>query len=198
MTEVRRGLPNNYRLEVTEEDMEGGPADLGDFLDDMSVQVRPQRPAPNEMRAPEAQPKVALRIAPTTSIPSDTSIAEASPDGRALAEDEREVAQSKVISKRPGRKQINMSLSTQNMLQELLEIIGRYSQEPNPTSSELLQALISALFDAKKMLKLSSLPARGAWGSKTAEIYQSCLKAEVMNAIGQHQFHRGELNSFES
>ncbi|MDC0936193.1 hypothetical protein OAS39_07885 [Pirellulales bacterium] len=80
------------------------------------------------------------------------------------------------------------------MIDELIVTISRYSNEPNPSASELMRALISAAYESKELLELSSVPPRGHWGGPTAKLFEDSLKSAIQQAIAQHQVHRRGQN----
>ena len=185
---VHRGLPKSYRLDVSEHDLDDRPADLDDYLGgprEAALAAGPSVLVPREKETADRTPR--RRSHHQANNPS-TDIPPALP--RSVA-----VADGLLTSKpRGGRIQVNMSRATKDKLQELLDVIGQYSHEPHPTAAELIQTLIAILHDSRGNLNLSSVPARGGWGSKSAEIFQASLKQELMRAIGRHQTHRGEMD----
>ena len=168
----RPGLPENYRLSLTEEDFsDREPADVGDFFEeDVSVPVReasfPKKIVP--IREPASVPPIAA---------SDEIFAKATP-----AQSRNELR----------RRQINMTPEVDDMLGELLDDIRRYSREKHPKAADLIHALLSLAHAARNEFSLSEVPPRGRWGSPTVKVYHDSLKATLKAAIAlQHQKGEG-------
>jgi hypothetical protein len=77
-------------------------------------------------------------------------------------------------------------VDAQAMFQELMEHFSRYGSQKDIASSELFEALIGALFDAKSELDLGTIPPRGQWGTPNARAFRTHLKRAVIDAIGRH------------
>ena len=90
-------------------------------------------------------------------------------------------------ARKPGipRKQLNMSPETQRMLDELLDHIRSNSMERDIRASELFHALVLAVHEARPYMDLSSVPARGRWGSTQAAELPVALKNVFQNAIAR-------------
>jgi hypothetical protein len=82
--------------------------------------------------------------------------------------------------KNPPRKQVNMNPETLRMVDELLAYIQAYSGQKDTKASEMFQALIAALYEARELLDFSGVLRRGRWGSPTARAFPVALK----NAFG--------------
>ena len=180
MTSTRPGLPANFKLPVAREDLEDQPADIGDFLD------LDYEPIPAEVKAPVTRPTHTTNSS-NKSVLGPIGIAASDPPNQTEGLREASPTQPR------RRKQINMNTQTQEMLNELLRFIGRYSLEPNPSAAELVDALIAILHESRDALNLNSVPARGGWGTQSAHIFRITLKSEIQRAIAQHHIHRGDV-----
>lgn len=81
------------------------------------------------------------------------------------------------------RYQLNLSVRSKHMLEELVEHVCTYSPEPDARTSEVFQGIITLLHNAKDELELSELPRRGAWGSVTAKNFPVALSEAYESAI---------------
>jgi hypothetical protein len=61
----------------------------------------------------------------------------------------------------PPRKQVNMNPETLRMVDELLTQIQTYSGQKDAKASEMFHALVSALYESRKLLDLSNFQPRG-------------------------------------
>lgn len=73
------------------------------------------------------------------------------------------------------RLQINFSPEAERKMYELLEMISAQGPQKDVMVSELMQALILNLYDARSEMNLSRLPLRGQWGSPTAKSFPAAL-----------------------
>src|SRR5262249_32976499 len=91
----------------------------------------------------------------------------------------------------PPRKQLNLNAETQRMLEELLDHLQTYCVQKDAKASELFQALVGALHEAKGLLDYSELQPRGRWGSPTARAFTIGLKNIFARAIARRQEKAG-------
>ena len=85
--------------------------------------------------------------------------------------------------KLPSRKQINMTPETQRMIEELIDHVQTYSVQRDTKGSEVFHALVLSLYEAREHLDLSEVPARGRWGTPTAQSFPISLKNAFQAAI---------------
>ena len=192
MTGKKPGLPDGFALEIPQGDVDDRPpANIGDFLDEDDALTRApvmdpeSRPAPPERR----RDKVAGRIEPK---------ARPATRGRRSSEaaSQRLVAPSAAPTRptavqKPLRRQINLTLDADEVINELLAVIKRYSDEPHPNASDVLNALVLAAGEAIKQLQLQTVPRRGKYGEPTVRIYLQQLKTALQDAIAQHEKYKG-------
>ena len=75
-----------------------------------------------------------------------------------------------------------------------MQVIQSCSDEKHPSASELFQVLISIAYDAKALIGFANVPARGQWGTQSAQIFLDSLKVAIQQAIARHDSHRGGAN----
>ncbi len=158
------------------------PVQLGDYLDDaptppaVKQEAAPEpKPAPIEAEQPAAKP-VVRRTTPrrqaagqggaggsTTTLPAS--------------------ARSKFERSGPPRKQINMRPETLDRARELLWLVQEYGPQPDAKASEMFEALVDLLWDARGRLDLSDVPLRGKWGDDSARQFPQHLKNAFADAI---------------
>ena len=90
--------------------------------------------------------------------------------------------------KEPPRKQINMKPETLRKVDELLKIIRETGPQKDAAASELFDAMVSAVFDAKDDLNFSHLAKRGRWGSATAEAFVAGISYGINVAISTRSY----------
>lgn len=184
MSQRQPGLPTSFRMPVDGDALEDlRPASVGDFLDE-DDSIGKGRPSVDlgtnvvsfEKKGPASEPELARPSLAMAAAP-------------AARDSQTPVSK---IDERPRRRQVNMTPETMRMIDELLALTTRYSNEPNPSVSEVIQALIRVAYDSQLTLtlNLSSVPARGAWGSPAADIFANSLKSAFEAAIAQH--HAGK------
>jgi hypothetical protein len=73
------------------------------------------------------------------------------------------------------RLQINLAPDSERQVNELLEVISEQSAEKNSMFSEILNALILNLYEARGDLNVSRVPLRGKCGAPTAKSFLIAL-----------------------
>ena len=81
-------------------------------------------------------------------------------------------------------------------MNELLEIISAQSAEKNIMFSEILNALILNLYEARSDLNVSRVPLRGKWGAPTAKSFPIALAQAFREAIINYGMKNG-ANQFK-
>jgi hypothetical protein len=94
------------------------------------------------------------------------------------------------------RLQINLTPDSERQVNELLEIISAQSAEKNVVFSELLNALILNLYEARGDLNVSRVPPRGRWGAPTAKSFPTALAQAFREAIVSYGVKNG-ANQFK-
>jgi len=188
-----RGLPPSFKLDIPD----AGPVQLGDYLDEVDAApvARPAAPRPVPQATPPApepnsasenvvefrRPNVATEAAPrsverTESRPAPQSDEPAAPKRRRRR-----------IPKAPPRKQINTTPETQRMIDEIIDYVQTYSIQRDAKASEIFHALVLTLHESLEELDLSNVPARGRWGTPTAQAFPITLKSAFKAAISKSQ-----------
>jgi hypothetical protein len=91
------------------------------------------------------------------------------------------------IPKAPPRKQINTTPETQRMIDEIIDYVQTYSIQRDAKASEIFHALVLTLHESLEDLDLSNVPARGRWGTPTAQAFPITLKSAFKSAIAKSQ-----------
>lgn len=189
MAKSQSGLPEDFDLNVSASDL-AGPAALPGYLDDdpviafanmqkakKQVQTPPVESAPKIQQVPPAQ--VARPVVPPAPAPMQQVAAQpASVHG--FAEVPPKALRMPVERK---RFQINLDVESERMLEEMLDLLSSQSSENRIKTSELFQALLLILHNAKGEIALGSLPTRGRWGSATAKAFPVNLAEALREAI---------------
>ena len=175
-----RGLPAGFGLGAP---LARRPVQIGDYLDDAP-------PAPVPVEAPEVeaaeppdseQPATPAEPAeqPTPRKPKRRGGGGGGP--AALPE----AARSRFVRRGPPRKQINMRPETLDRARELLWLVQEYGPQPDAKASEMFEALVDLLYEARGRLDLSDVPLRGKWGDPSAREFPQHLKRAFVDAILQ-------------
>ena len=157
----RRGLPEDYRLSLSEEDFaDKEPAEVGDFFDeDVSVPAQESSDQPKVIPIREANPA-------SPSVTADDIPKSTPPQSRNSLR----------------RRQINMTPEVDQMVDELLHDVSTYSGEKNPTAADLIHVLVTIAHGARQEFSFSKVPSRGRWGSPTVKVFHDSLMAVVTRA----------------
>ena len=173
MAKSTRGLPPNFNLDIPESARDE-PVQLGDYLDEVDAApaaVRPHSPAPKKSESKVVEmPRVHV---PTPPAPQEAEPPAPKPTPKARRKP----------PKLPQRKQINMTPETLRMLEELIDHVQTYSMQRDAKGSEVFLALVLSLYEAREHLDLSEVPARGRWGTPTAQAFPISLKNAFQEAI---------------
>ena len=182
-----RGLPATFGLDAPL-GAARKPVQLGDYLDDPTT-PEPVAEAPKPVEAPEPEP-VAEKPA-VTETPSNPKPAKkrgggsggAGSGGSGMSTTLPASARSKFVRNGPPRKQINMRPETLDRARELLWLVQEYGPQPDAKASEMFEALVDLLWDARGQLDLSQVPLRGKWGDPSARQFPQHLKQAFATAI---------------
>jgi hypothetical protein len=79
--------------------------------------------------------------------------------------------------------QFNMRPETAKMFGEIVEFVQRYSLQNDAKASEIFDAVISVLHDAKEEMAFNDVPRRGKWGTPTARAFPTALGNAFARAI---------------
>lgn len=96
-------------------------------------------------------------------------------------------SRSKFARSGPPRKQINMRPETLDRARELLWLVQEYGPQPDAKASEMFEALVDLLYEARGRLDLSEVPLRGKWGDASARQFPQHLKRAFADAILAHR-----------
>lgn len=194
MAKGNRGLPSSFKLDIPDRP---APVELGDYLDEVEakpmarptpplVEPRPTPPAPepastgeNIVEFPKPTPAVVNPVASVQAAPQQSPPREDPPAETQIQHKRRR----RRIPKAPPRKQINTTPETQRMIDEIIDHVQAYSAQRDAKASEIFHGLVLALHESLEHLDLSTVPARGRWGTPTAQAFPISLKSAFKAAI---------------
>lgn len=197
MAKSKVGLPSGFSLNVK------APVELGDYLDETTERPRPFAPAKREpeartepqatkgVQAPLGQ-KIEKEIIPPETLEEPQPVFEVSQSSsHAVTPKLRDTgarvsSPSKKARKPVRRKQINMSPRTIERFADIVRHVQEYSPQADTAASEVMDAIISAHYEAMSSLRLGAVPARGRWGSPTAQAFKDALSRAFTNALIEH------------
>ncbi len=163
MAKPTRGLPASYSLELPD----NIPTVMGDYLDE-------NPPMPRRVNAPEPQDFRPQLVPDRARHPMPV---------RPVREKSR--------SERSARFQLNLNAQSKQTFEDFVKHVQTYSPEFDARHSEVFQAIIALLDDARGELDLESLPRRGAWGSLSARNFIGALTSTFEQAIVKAAKKRG-------
>lgn len=201
MAKNNRGLPPTFNLDIPEPTPDA-PVQLGDYLDEVDTApvVRPAAkppqpsnivvmPKPAERVSDERLPSEGRAVEPKARTEGQGKAAEH--QARLIPSEPRHAPrQKRKVPKPPLRKQINATPETQRMIEDLIDHVQTYSVQKDAKASEIFHALVLALYEAKDHLDLGDIPARGKWGTPTAQAFPISLKGAFQDAIAQYKRSR--------
>jgi len=195
MAKTRPGLPDGFEIKLE------NPSELGDYLDegfDQNVarafvakqRIAPAPPIQNEPQqnySPRSLPDPVPQPLPQQRAP----IMQSEPPQTAprneqvlnLADARPKTAPKTYAPKRPQRIQFNMRPETQKMFGEIVDFVQRYSLQEDAKASEILDALISVLYQSRDELAFHDVPRRGKWGTPTARAFPTALGNAFARAV---------------
>jgi hypothetical protein len=204
MAKSKSGLPEGFNLSVSSNDLVGKPVQVGGYLDEdpMLELLKIQRqmrastqPAPVEISAPPPQappmPEPMVRadiVASTQPVTAQPQFAQAQVQLNSAVPMNQDYSTPPAPRERrvraPIRRlQINLTPDSERQVNELIEIISSQSAEKNIMFSEILNALIHNLYEARADLNVSRVPLRGRWGAPTAKSFPIALAQAFKEAI---------------
>ena len=211
------GLPAGFNLSVSSEDLVGRPVQVGSYLDEdpMLELIKAQRQARLETKAPAnevpvaqppqapimPEPRQEEPVAPAPRITSPQQFAPVQtqqPVTAPVNQDypQPEAPKEKKVRPPIRRLQLNLTPDSERQINELLEIISAQSAEKNIMFSEILNALILNLYEARADLNVSRVPTRGKWGAPTARSFPAALAQAFKEAIISYGMKNG-ANQFK-
>ena len=190
MAKTKPGLPEGFDLDLD------SPSRLGDYLDeDLSASaVRAlavkQRVAPPVVPA-EAERKEILELRPKVVQNETYSVQARTEQVLNLADARRRNAQKPQVARRPERMQFNMRPETLKMFEEIVEYVQRYSLQDDVKASEILDAMIGVLYQAREEMAFNDVPRRGKWGTPTARAFPTAIGNAFARAVANRYVKTG-------
>jgi len=184
MAKHKSGLPPNFDLEVSESELVGKPARLPGYLE-RSV-------APSFFAQPEIREEKIVPINQTVEIPTRAEVRQvehlAPVMHKQVAPLERPVVESEPAERlqpsRSGKRaQINLPPDIKTKLVEMAHQFSAQSNNQEITRSDIVVGLILALYEAKDLVNVGTLPVRGKWGTSTAKSIGPALTLAFQEAL---------------
>jgi hypothetical protein len=185
MANQRRGLPDTFKLDISQAAITERPVELGDYLDEETAPA-PAKPAKPPLQVlPDPRPATPAPAAVGGSQAAEPVPTPArSPEPRPSPQVRQPVPKPKprqAVS--VPRKQVNMNPETLAMVEQLLDFCQTYSVQKDLKASEVFHGLVLALFEAREHLDLSRVQPRGRWGTPTAAALPIALKNAFQKAV---------------
>ena len=187
--QISRGLPADFGLNVDT----NSPVVLGDFLDENfgHVSVPPKIPQRTEFEKPVAIEKVVDLPVPAEreiEVPlqhqeADFKLETVSEHSRTLPEISPPAPLKSKAVRRPSRKEICIDSDTIKRLQEIVDEVRKTSPESDTRASEVVEAIIHLVYEARGFYEFSRVPRRGRWGSITEKQFPAALSAAFERAL---------------
>lgn len=170
----KAGLPEGFKLDVQPpRDAEPDkPIRMGDYLDEVDA---PRRPVVPVVRPP------APAIRPTES----DGDAELFPNSK-MAESPKAESRAATLTAIK-RTRLNVSMDGRKRLAAIVDRMAKYGSEPDVRASEVIEALVLALYEAREHLDLSNVRRRGKFGSPSHRNFPTALAESVMKAMATTQ-----------
>lgn len=181
----KAGLPDNFDLKVSREELVQGPARLPGYLDRAGAKFAAIVEEAEEVGAPERviEPKV---VEPSQVTPPAAKVVVAAKPEPAVIKTEEKLKSFKAPVQRK-RLQINLTADAQHMVEELVEQICQQSPEKGVNYNDVIQGLIIKLYESRSEIDVSQLPLRGRWGSPTARSFAKELASVFGKAIKDNE-----------
>ncbi len=188
MAKAKPGLPEGFDLDLD------SPSRLGDYLDEglsanavraLAVKQRVAPPVvPVEVERNEA---LAPKVVPTETYPAQVRTEQV----LNIADARRKNAQKPQVVRRPERMQFNMRPETLKMFEEIVEYVQRYSLQDDAKASEILDAMIGVLYQAREEMAFNDVPRRGKWGTPTARAFPTAIGNAFARAVANRYVKAG-------
>lgn len=169
----KKGMLDDFDL-LGEEDRPDEPVHVGDYLEETTARKPAEAPAP-------AKPKASAK---KRSKPANDKPAEA-PKAKARKPSEP-IPQTQSTS---GRTRLNITDEQRDKLDEIVREMQRVGPERYLKASEVVDALVSVLHDAREHLDMGMVRRRGKFGSQQHRMYREALAESIRVTIAKHRAH---------
>ena len=188
------GLPDGFDLRVTSEDLMGKPARLSGYLDPAPIIVRePQQVQKFEPIMRDTQEGLSVQRIETIIDRDTQSLApRAVPQTKEIGIPQRKIQKPVKVQ----RLHMNVTPDIERKALELMEILSHQSPDRRVKITEVMQALLILLYDARDDIN-ERLPERGRWGSPTAKSIPTEL-AKVFKQALRASWSKSIDNSFKA
>lgn len=209
MAKARPGLPETFQLKVKP------PAELGDYLDEdppsAAVEILKRKNKEQSVATAERVAREEQDISKAVQNEENISEPQFRQGRRNIVSQDLEQGQRQRISsldrnyrenKPAGRKttpmrrartQVNMGVKTEEAFKDIVSYVQQYTIQGDVKASEVFEALVSALNQAKQSIHFGDVPRRGAWGSPTARAFVDALERAFSRGIAEHYATRSNL-----
>lgn len=169
----KKGMLDGFDL-LGSEDRPDEPVHVGDYLEETTAPKPKPKAAP---LAPVAK-KRAPKKAPTKTADDKKKLAEKEPAGA------QPVAQAQSTS---GRTRLNITDEQRDKLDEIVREMHRVGPERYLKASEVVDALISVLHEAREHLDMGMVRRRGKFGTQQHRMYREALAESIRATIARHR-----------
>jgi len=167
MSKRKAGIPSGFKLDIEKPEPHSKPVRLGDYLDEEVTPQNKQPPAPSKPD-PVAQAESPL---PNSNID--------------LFGDESPKAAKPLSTTVNKRTRLNVSNDSRKKLSAIVDRMARYGPEPDVRASEVVEALIIALYDVRENLDLNNVRRRGKYGSPSHKNFPISLAESITKAMSK-------------
>ena len=161
----KKGLLQDFDL-LGDEDKPDAPVHVGDYLEE-SARTSPktaEQPRRRKKKPPVA--KDAEKKAARVEASAATAVA--------------------AVPSTSGRTRLNITEEQRDKLDEIVQEMKRVGPERHLKASEVVDALVSVLHDAREHLDMSMVRRRGKFGTQQHRMYRDALAESVRLTIAKH------------
>ena len=156
MGKRKAGIPAGFKLDLEKPDESTKPIRRGDYLDEIDA-----RPTATAVVTPPVQVEPKQKTEPP----------------------KREAKITVANSVSAKRTRLNVSHEARERLSKIVGYMRQFGPEDDIRASEVLEATILALYEAREHLDLSNVRRRGKWGSPTHKMFPIALAESVSKGI---------------
>ncbi|HEX9640826.1 MAG TPA: hypothetical protein VGB13_05895 [Candidatus Krumholzibacteria bacterium] len=160
----KKGLLEGFDL-LGDDDKPDVPVHVGDFLEETTRPASP--PAPGEGRRKKGSTTAVSKNAAPERAPRSTTPVAATPSTS-------------------GRTRLNITDEQRDKLDHIVQEMKRVGPERHLKASEVVDALVSVLHDAREHLDMSMVRRRGKFGTQKHRMYREALAESIRLTIAKH------------
>lgn len=164
----KRGIPADLNLldnVKRADDTPPEPIRAGDYLEESFK--------PSKVATPPAEPDLGPAPPPDTKADTPAPVGE----GGGTPKPRRRKTQN------IPRARLNVSEEGRERLRDVVDWVREYGPEPDVKASEVLEAAITVIHEARDRLDLSNMRRRGKFGSTSHQVYRAALADSLKRAV---------------